>query len=302
MGAETIKGIQAHGIHAVPKHYAGNEQETSRRVGESVIPPRALHELYLLPFEMAVRDSQPASIMCAYNRLNGVSACSNAELLDLMLRDRWGFGGYVMTDRSALHDLAPSIKAGVDWELAHETPVHYALEPQPDRPDNLASEGISAALQAGSITMADIDQMLRRRYVQMFTFGHFDTNFDVLFEASPDLFSHGLVAREIAEQGIVLLKNENNVLPLSAANINSVALIGATWYAGIAKLPVRGGSDSTPSMNRATHPIRSRRSKGSRTCCGDTAPQQRSRTRAEAAQEPKPTWTRLSHWQGSPTW
>ena len=124
--------------------------------------------------------------------------------------------------------------------------MHYALEPQPDRPDNPASEGISAALAAGSITVGDIDQMLRRRYIQMFKFGHFDTNFDVLFEASPDFFSHGLMAREIAEQAIVLLKNENNVLPLSAANLQSVALIGASWYAGIAKLPVRGGDDNTP--------------------------------------------------------
>jgi beta-glucosidase len=246
LSAETIKGIQAQGVHAVAKHYAGNEQETSRRVGDSAIPPRALHEIWLLPFEMAVRDAQPASIMCAYNKLNGVSACSNAELLDTTLRDRWGFGGYVMTDRSALHDLAPSIRAGVDWELAHRTPVHYALEAQPDRPDNKASEGITAALAAGTITIGDIDRMLRRRYVQMFKSGHFDTNFDVLFEASPDFFSHGLIAREIAEQAIVLLKNENNLLPLRAANLQSVALIGATWYAGIAKLPVRGGDDNTP--------------------------------------------------------
>jgi beta-glucosidase len=246
MGNETIKGIQAHGIHAVPKHYAGNEQETSRRVGDSVIPPRPLHEIWLLPFEMAVRDAQPASIMCAYNKLNGVSSCSNPDLLGTMLRARWGFQGYVMTDRSALHDLAPSIKAGVDWELAHETPVHYALDPQPDRPDNKASEGIRAALAAGSITMADIDQMLRRRYVQMFRFGHFDTNFDELFEATPDFTANGAMARAIADEAIVLLKNENNVLPLSAANLRSVALIGAPWYAGIAKLPVRGGDDSTP--------------------------------------------------------
>ena len=188
---------------------------------------------------MAVRDAQPASIMCAYNRLNGVSACSNAELLDATLRGRWGFGGYVMTDRSALHDLAPSIKAGVDWELAHQTPVHYALDPQPDRPDNRASEGITAALAAGSITVGDIDQMLRRRYIQMFTFGHFESNFDALFEASPDFLSHGVMAREIAQQAIVLLKNDNNFLPLSAPNLRSVALIGASWYAGIAKLPPR---------------------------------------------------------------
>ena len=211
-----------------------------------MIPPRALHEIWLLPFEMAVRDAQPASIMCAYNRLNGVSACSNAELLDVTLREHWGFGG-IRHDRPKRPARPRPVDQGRRGLGARpSTPVHYALEPQPDRPDNPASEGISAALAAGTITVGDIDQMLRRRYVQMFKFGHFDTNFDVLFEASPDFFSHGAVAREIAQQAIVLLKNENNVLPLSTANLQSVALIGASWFAGIAKLPVRGGDDNTP--------------------------------------------------------
>ena len=236
MSVETIKGIQAQGVHAVPKHIVGNEQETDRNGGDSVIPPRALHELYLLPFEMSVKDGEMAGIMCAYNRVNGVSACSDGELLTTTLREQWGFQGYVVTDRRALHDLAPSIKAGVDWELAHETPHYYSLDPQRGNFRQGPSEGIRAALQNGSITVADIDQMLRRRYVQMFKFGQFDTNFDATFEASPDFVTHGLVAREIAEQGIVLLKNQNTFLPLNAGNINSVALIGATWFAGMAKM------------------------------------------------------------------
>ena len=236
ISVETIKGIQAQGAHAVPKHVVGNEQETSRNDGDSVIPPRALHELYLLPFEMSAKDGEMAGVMCAYNRLNGVSSCSNRELLTTTMREQWGWQGYVVTDRRALHDLAPSIKAGVDWELAHETPHYYSLEPQEGNSRQGPSEGISAALQNGSITIADIDQMLRRRYTQMFKFGHFDTNFDVTYEASPDFIAHGLVAREIAEQRIVLLKNENAFLPLSAANLESVALIGATWFAGMAKM------------------------------------------------------------------
>ena len=201
-----------------------------------MIPPRALHELYLLPFEMSTKDGQMAGIMCAYNRLNGISACSDRELLTTTLREQWGFQGYVVTDRRALHDLAPSIKAGVDWELAHETPHYYSLEPEPANSRQGSSEGIGAALEAEYVTPADIDQMLRRRYTQMFKFGQFDTDFDVLFEASPDFVVHGLVAREIAEQGIVLLKNESAFLPLSPANVQSVALIGATWFAGMAKM------------------------------------------------------------------
>jgi beta-glucosidase len=235
MVVEQIKAIQANGIHANAKHFAVNEQESQRRQLATVVPPRALHELYLLPFEMAVKDAEPASIMCAFPELNGVSACSNPDLLKTTLRERWGFKGYVMTDRQALHDVAPSIKAGVDWELAHIAPQFYTLEPQP----GFGREGIAAALAAGKITVADIDQMLRHRYVQMFKFGHFETDFDALYEAVPDFLTHGLVAREIAEQGIVLLKNENNFLPLNPANIKSVALIGAEWFAGMAKLPPR---------------------------------------------------------------
>jgi beta-glucosidase len=239
MAVEQIKGIQSFGIHANAKHFAGNEQETQRRQMATAISSRALFELYLLPFEMAVKDAQPASIMCAFPEINGVSSCSNEELLNQTLRQRWGFQGYVMTDRRALHDLAPSIKAGVDWELAHITPTHYTLEPQRGQNGNPGSEGIRAALAAGSITIGDLDQMLRRRYVQMFKFGHFDTDFDALYAAVPDFLSHGLVAREIAEQGIVLLKNDRGLLPLDPVGIQSVALIGAEWFAGMAKLPPR---------------------------------------------------------------
>ena len=239
MAVEQIKGIQANGIHANAKHFVANEQETQRRQMAAVVPPRALHELYLIPFEMAVKDAKPASIMCAFPEINGVSACSSEDLLKTTLRERWGFEGYVVTDRRALHDLAPSIKAGMDWELAHITPLHYVLEPQPGQRGNPGSEGIRAALAGRQYHNGDIDQMLRRRYVQMFEFGHFDTDFDVLYEAVPDFLAHGLVAREIAEQGIVLLKNENNFLPLNASSIKSVALIGAEWFAGMAKLPPR---------------------------------------------------------------
>jgi beta-glucosidase len=239
MATEQIRGIQAQGVHANAKHFAANEQETMRRQMATVVPPRALHELYLLPFEMAVRDADPASVMCAFPEINGVSACSSEDLLKTTLREQWGFEGYVVSDRRAVHDVAPSIKAGVDWELSHVTPLHYALEPQPGQRGNPGSEGIRAALDDGSITEADIDQMLRRRYVQMLEFGHFDTDFDAFYGSTPDFPAHGLVAREIAEQGIVLLKNENGFLPIDPQNVRSIALIGAEWFAGEAKLPPR---------------------------------------------------------------
>jgi beta-glucosidase len=205
MGSEMIEGIQSQGVFATAKHFVGNEQETERRQMNAVIPTRALHELYLLPFEMTVRDAQPAVVMCAFPWINGVSACSNPDLLTKTLRERWGFGGWVATDRRALHDLVPSIKAGVDWELAHITPLHYTLDPQPGQRGNPGSEGISAALAAGSIAESDIDTMLRRRYVQHFKFGHFDTNFDALYGSPVDFVTHGQQALEFAELAIVLL-------------------------------------------------------------------------------------------------
>ena len=147
----------------------------------------------------------------------------------------------------------------------------------------------------------DIDQMLRRRYVQMFKFGHFDTNFDVLFEASPDFFSHGAMAREIAQQAIVLLKNENNVLPLSAANLQSVALIGAPWFAGIAKLPVRGGDDNTPFNEPGNPPYSVAPQDGLENVLRSVGSSATSPTRAVAGQDRGRTSTRLSHWRGSRT-
>jgi beta-glucosidase-like glycosyl hydrolase len=123
-----------------------------RTTAESVIPPRALHQLYLLPFEMSVKDAPVVSIMCAYSQLNGLPACSNADLLTTTLREPWGFQRWVTSDRRSIHDFA-SITAGVN---------------------------------AGSR-------------------------------------SHALVAREIAQQSIVLLKNQNRFLPLNAAALKSVA-------------------------------------------------------------------------------
>jgi beta-glucosidase len=239
LAVQTIEGIQAQGIHATAKHFAANEQETQRRQMATVVPPRALHELYLLPFEMSVKDAQPAAVMCAFPEINGVSACSNDDLLKTTLREDWRFGGYVVTDRRALHDAVPSIKAGVDWELSHITPLFYSLEPQKGQRGNPGGEGLKVDLDSGAITENDLDEMLRRRYVQMFKSGQFDTNFDALYGATSDFTSHGLLAREVAEQSTVLLKNQNNFLPLNPTNLNSVALIGASWYAGMAKLPPR---------------------------------------------------------------
>ena len=172
---QQVLGIQSNGkTHATIKHFVGNESEYQRErwTAASRIPSRAMHEIYLLPFEMAVRDAKPASVMCAFPYLNNQWACENAPLLNQTLRQRWGFDGYIVSDRRAMHSTVPSILAGTGFELDF-LPKYYtpAL--------------IKAAIQAGQITERDIDALLRPRYLKMFQFGHFDEAYDTFLPTGP---------------------------------------------------------------------------------------------------------------------
>ena len=220
-----VKAIQAHGIQATTKHYVANEQETQRQRMNVVVDDRTLHELYLLPFEMSVKDANLSALMCSYPHVNGVFSCESTALLTDVLRGQWGFSGYMMSDRGATHSTAPSIKAGLDLEFGSNA-VWFA----PVR--------IKAALAAGDITTADLDTMLERRYGVMFRLGQFDD--PIVGVQDIDFATHGETARTIAEQGAVLLKNENALLPLQAAQVHSIAVIGPQTFAGAAKFPATG--------------------------------------------------------------
>jgi beta-glucosidase len=175
---------------------------------------------------MAIRDGDAASAMCSYPDVNLHWACENQDLLIRTVRQRWGFDGYVESDRRALHSTAGSILARVSIELDKQ-PKFYS------------DSNVMAALAAREITEADIDELLRTRYLKMFEFGYFDHPYNAFL---PTDFAPGAaVARQAAEEGIVLLKNEGNFLPLGN-NIRSVALIGAQWFAGMASLPPRNGN------------------------------------------------------------
>ena len=218
------RAIQANGVLASAKHYAANEQETQRQTMNSIIEDRTLHELYLLPFEMVIKDAEAASVMCSYPRVNGAFSCENTPLLKDVLREQWGFKGFVMSDRGATQSTAPSIKAGLDLEFA--------------KPDWFRPDRIKAALDANEITLADLDTMLQRRFRMMFKFGQFDKPITAF--APTDLADHGAKARAMAEQGSVLLKNAFNTLPLHAKALRSIALIGPPTFAAAAKLPATG--------------------------------------------------------------
>jgi len=227
IATQQVLGVQAAGkTHATIKHFAGNESEyqLERWTAASNIPARAMHEIYLLPFEMAIKDGKSAAVMCAFPYLNFHWACENSALLKQTLRERWGFDGYIVSDRRALHSTAPSILAGTGFELDADLKWY-------------TPEAIKAAIEAGEITEADIDAVLRPRYMKMYLFGHFDQPLNSFLPT--DLDAHDKIARQAADESIVLLKNDG-LLPLKP-DVLRVALIGADWFAGQASLPPRNG-------------------------------------------------------------
>jgi beta-glucosidase len=207
MAVAETKAIQARGLIAMPKHYAANEQETNRMTIQTTVDNQVLRELYLLPFEMAVKDGKAASIMCAYNYVNGQSSCENRYLLTDILRKDWGFTGYVQSDFFAMKSTVATLANGMD----HEMPL----------PNHWAPDKIKGALASGELTLAQIDEALRRRYAQAFKAGIFDRKLE---HSSIDFAAGGKKAREIGGRGSVLLQN-NGALPLSP-ELKSVVLIG----------------------------------------------------------------------------
>jgi len=207
MAVAESKAIQARGLIAMPKHYAANEQETNRMAIQTTVDRQTLRELYLLPFEMAVKDGKVASLMCAYNYVNDQSSCESRELLTDVLRKDWGFTGYVQSDFFAMKSTVATMANGMD----HEMPL----------PNQWAPDKIKAALASGELTEGQIDLALERRYTQAFKAGIFDRK----LERSPiDFAAGGKAAREIGGRGAVLLQN-NGVLPLGR-DLGSLVLIG----------------------------------------------------------------------------
>lgn len=222
MAVAETKAVQAKGVIAMPKHFVANEQETNRMRIQQTVDRQALRELYMLPFEMAVKDGKAASVMCAYNYVNGVQSCESKELLTNVLRNDWGFTGYVQSDFFAMKSTAATMQAGLD----HEMPI----------PQFWSRTNLNAALSAGSITTAMIDKALDRRYTQMFKWGIFDRP----IKQSPiDFAANGKVARDIGTKAAVLLQN-NGALPISSAT-GEVLVIGKATQV-YAQQAVSGGS------------------------------------------------------------
>jgi beta-glucosidase len=207
MSVAEIKAIQAKGMIGMAKHYLANEQETNRTTIQESVDRQVLRELYLLPFEMAVKDGKVASIMCAYNYLNGVSSCENKEMLTDVLRNDWGFTGYVQSDFFATKTTVGTMNAGMDFMMP--------------TPQQWAPAALNVGLLAGTITEAQIDKALERRYTQMFKFGIFDRP---IAQTAIDFTAGGAKARDIGTRAAVLLQN-NGALPFSST-VQKVVVIG----------------------------------------------------------------------------
>lgn len=206
MAAGYVRGIQSQGVSACPKHFAVNSQETRRQGSDSEVDERTLRELYLTGFERVVKTSHPKCIMSSYNMVNGTYANENQHLLREVLRDEWGYDGAVVTDWQGSVDHVAGVKAGSDFEM-----------PAPGMP---AVRELVAAVQNGEITEAEVDTQVDEALELILT----TTAATRAAGNSFDQVAHHRIAHDIAAQSIVMLKNDEQILPLAPKT--RVALIG----------------------------------------------------------------------------
>ena len=194
MGAAEVEGVQSKGVGVSVKHFALNNSENFRFMGNSVASEKTMREIYLKPFEYIVKRAKPATLMCAYNRINGTYCSENRWLLTEVLHEEWGFEGLVMTDWGAMHDRAASLKAGLDLEMPGDTAI--------------CRKWILDGIADGSLPMEDLDKAVRNvlELVEKYVKPADQTPID--FDA------HHALAAEIAADSAVLMKNDG-VLPLT---------------------------------------------------------------------------------------
>jgi beta-glucosidase len=216
IAAGTVQGIQSEGTIGEPKHYLANNQEIARDSIDERIDDRTLRQIYLAAFETAVGKGQAGAVMCAKNKVNSAFSCEHPDLLQGVLKDEWGFDGFVVSDFDSCHDTVRCASGGLDFELPSGT--RYG-----DR--------LKAAVQSGQVSMANLDDHVHRILSTMLRFG--------LFERSQvptpiDTARGGADSRAAAEAGTVLLKNQGGVPPLDTRRDRSIALIGPASHSVVA--------------------------------------------------------------------
>lgn len=205
MGASHINGVQSQGVGTSLKHFAANNQEHRRMSTDAIIDERTLREIYLASFEGAVTQSQPWSVMCSYNQLNGEYASESETLLTKVLREDWGFEGFVVSDWGAVNERVKALQAGLELEMPSSGGIGDAK--------------IVAAVNSGELSMETLDKAVER--LLSFIFKRVENRKE---NATFDLEQHHALARKVARESMVLLRNEDNILPL--AKSGTLAIIG----------------------------------------------------------------------------
>jgi beta-glucosidase len=239
--ARLIQGTQSQNVIGDIKHYALNDQESGRNAVNIHISKRAARESDLLAFEIGVEKGQPGAVMCSYNRVNGDFACENQWLLTDVLKKAWKFPGFVLSDWGGTHSDVKASAAGLD----NEQPGRFFFEKK-----------FKDALDAGKIPQSELDDHVHRILRSMFADGAVDHPRQ---RSVIDPFAGFETARKIEESGIVLLKNEKAVLPLSAAKLKTIAVIGSHSDVGMisgggsAQVDPIGGNAIKPAGQSPTH-------------------------------------------------
>ncbi|AJC83071.1 beta-glucosidase 2 (plasmid) [Rhizobium etli bv. phaseoli str. IE4803] len=230
-----IEGVQGEGVAATIKHFAGNESEIERQTMSSDIDERTLREIYLPPFEQAVRRAGVMAVMSSYNRLNGTYTSEHHWLLTKVLREEWGFGGIVMSDWFGSHSTAETINAGLDLEMPG---------PARDRGEKLV-----AAVLEGKVDAATVRAAARRILVLLERVGAFEKKPD-LTERAVDLPEDRALIRRLGAEGAVLLKNDG-ILPLAKTSLDRIAVIGPN----AASARVMGGGSAQIAAHYTVSPL-----------------------------------------------
>ena len=223
--AAYVRGVQSNDVGTSIKHFAYNNQETNRTGNDAIISARAQREIYLKGFEITVKEADPWTVMTSYNKINGTYTSQSRDLVTTVLRDEWGYKGTVMTDWYGGDDAAAQMRAGNDM-LQPGTGLQY--------------EQILAAIQDGSLSEADLDVCVRRILNLILRSPRFK---GYAYGNKPDLTGHAAVTRQSALEGMVLLENKNNTLPLKGGG--KVAVFGCTSYDFVA------GGTGSGNVNRA---------------------------------------------------
>jgi beta-glucosidase len=234
MVAALIRGVQAQHVIGDIKHFAVNDQESGRNAVNVNLDQRSMRESDLLAFEIGLRESDAAAVMCSYNRVHGDYACENKYLLTDVLKNAWKFRGFVVSDWGATHSVAKASAAGLD----HEEPAEIFY-----------GEPFKKAVESGQVPAAELDDHVRRILRSMFASGVID---DPPQKSVVDVVGGFEVAQKIAEQSIVLLRNEQGLLPLDASKQKTIAVIGA--HADVGMISGGGSAQVDPPGGNAIMP------------------------------------------------